>query len=168
MEIEQEITPNSSTNTVETWAKRFKPRGHIQVFDMSNGKLLKQDDNLVTAQGLHLILQMIGEGKSFGLEYGQLWISDNLTAPAESDKTAQFCLMGTDKFFPAQLNKPYIAASTLVFTATLFKPNANFTWQKLGLVDKHGRLICEDAFVYAGKTSAIAVEVKWGISLGNA
>ena len=135
------------------------------VLDYIPGKHAKHEDfnNLITYNGERLAAKALV--KKWGVD--RLAITDNSAIPFQSALYADFADTGSgDVLWTEVLLTPaYDVGDKIVHEFMLGFAIANFTWKKIGLIDKNNILIAEQAYNYSGKTSTSAVNIRWEISL---
>ncbi len=139
---------------------RLGVMGIVELKELDTGLVIMKR-NLITNRGLEIL-----KGGLFGKKWFKLdtiIVTANTGTPAATDVLANFCL-STDDWYGSPLYTNDLRRG-IECTAFFDKSEANFTWQKIGLIDKNQNLICETLFLYAGKTSSTRVQVSWKLTL---
>lgn len=133
--------------------------GIIDLYELDTGlHIMKR--NLITNRGLEIL-----KGGLFGRKWFKLdtiIVTDNTTTPAITDVMANFCL-STDNWYGSRLYTNDLRHG-IDCTAFFTTSEANFTWKKIGLIDKNQNLICESLFTYV-KSASTRVQVSWKLTL---
>src|SRR5574343_567386 len=116
---------------------------------------------MINNQGKNLFAKAIAKE----LDIDRIIITDDTTSPSATDTLIDFGDFGTDNVYGQIVFNPYYSGSTVWIECQIPKPQGNFTWKKIGIINKNGKLICEQAYTNATKASSGVAIVQIPISI---
>ncbi len=142
--------------TPAVFARILKVIGRVRI----NGTIKR---NLITNKGKIELAKALARKSTF--KPYQVWATDNATAPAITDTTADFADMGSgDACEPAKIINDYLAGNENIYVAIFGVATGNFHQLKLGLVTKNRVLIAEVTVDYT-KAAGDAERIEWGLEV---
>ena len=119
-------------------------------------------ENLITYQGESAFARAI-IGRTLDIQ--SLGITDDPTAPSQSHTINDFCDTASYIFAEeGRVADPFTRGKVCVYSFYAGLPTANFTWAKVGLIDKNNILITE-AVDTTSKTSTEQIYIEYEVSL---
>ena len=104
----------------------------------------------------------------------QIWGTNDPTAPAVTDTTAEFCDGSSYDVAQLTITQVYPSGNKMTFEATAGFTEGNFIdsgtglpsdWEKIGLVDEDGILLCSQAYTMTkDNTMQVAVKISLEVS----
>lgn len=117
---------------------------------------------MITNKGLMKLVRALSPDET--LNVYEIWVTNDPAAPAVTDTTAEFCDGSSYDVAQLTITQAYPSGSTMTFTATAGLTEANFDWEKIGLVDEDGILIASKPYTKT-KDNAMQVEVVYELEV---
>lgn len=117
---------------------------------------------MITNKGLMKLVRALSPDET--LTVYQLWVTNDPTAPAVTDTTTEFCDGSSYEVAQLTITQSYPSGSTMTFTASAGFTEANFDWEKIGLVDEDGILIASKVYTTT-KDATMQIEVVYELEV---